>query len=484
MGSIIAKYQSTVDSNFKLSPSLHRQSIAANSNTKLVSEFLTRKLERRDLGVEVGSINYVNNSNFYFIRTKALQSNSYLPEISNESVMNIHPKSFLKYDLKENDLLISKDSNIGEVIILDKDYPNYMPSGALFRLPITENKYYLLAFLKNQFFRNQLDMLVPKGATIRHAGTKFLDCKIPLPNKNTQKVIDYVEGFMKLIVNLEKAIKTKFSIIEKIIIEELNQSKEKAPGFVFNQPTVSELLTNKRLDTGIYSNRFKEIDYLIKNYKHGFEYIDPKKLKSGKTPDIRHIGNDHTLKYRWVTPSNCSDIGYLNNDERISMPEANNLNQNSMLLVNRTSRGGRGEYVGIAVYYDLDIYGIGQYNQGIYRIFNYSNEDLIFKTCFMNTSIMRKYCSYMCVGSKMKEMKASQFLTIPFPAFGKEIKDEMLRLYTTPALFASSTIVLKNEASYLEQAGLMQLEETLREAKIKLDSIIANIIDDVDVEIV
>lgn len=29
-------------------------------------------------------------------------------------------------NLKEGDIIISKDSNIGEIVILDKDYPNYM----------------------------------------------------------------------------------------------------------------------------------------------------------------------------------------------------------------------------------------------------------------------------------------------------------------------------------------------------------------------
>jgi len=483
MGSVIAKYKSTTESNFKLSPSLHRKSISANSNTKLVAEFLSRGLERRDLGKEVGSLNYVKNSNYYFIRTKALQSNTYLPEISNESVVNIHPKSFLQYNLKENDILISKDSNIGEVIILDRDYPNYMPAGALYRLPINKNKYYLLAFLKNYFFRNQLDILVPKGATIRHAGTRFLNCKIPIPNNNTQNVINYVESFMRLIIDLEKAIKIKFSTIENLIVDELYQSNPKSTKFAFNQPNILELINYTRLDTGIYSKDFKEIDHIIKNYKNGYHLIDSKKLKSGKTPIIRHIGNDPTLKYRWVTPTNCSDIGYLNIDERINMLETNNLSQNSMLLVNRTSRGGKGEYVGIAAYYDISVYGPGQYNQGIYRVFNYSDEELIFKTCFMNTNIMRKYCSYMCVGSKMKEMKANQFLTIPFPNFDENKIDEIRNLYNAPFSYKNPEEALKNSKIYIIQAGLMQLEQTLRDSQQKLNDILSLIIDDLEVDI-
>jgi hypothetical protein len=288
---------------------------------------------------------------------------------------------------------------------------------------------------------------------------------------------------MRLIIDLEKAIKIKFSTIENLIVDELYQSNPKSTKFAFNQPNILELINYTRLDTGIYSKDFKEIDHIIKNYKNGYHLIDSKKLKSGKTPIIRHIGNDPTLKYRWVTPTNCSDIGYLNIDERINMLETNNLSQNSMLLVNRTSRGGKGEYVGIAAYYDISVYGPGQYNQGIYRVFNYSDEELIFKTCFMNTNIMRKYCSYMCVGSKMKEMKANQFLTIPFPNFDENKIDEIRNLYNAPFSYKNPEEALKNSKIYIIQAGLMQLEQTLRDSQQKLNDILSLIIDDLEVDI-
>ncbi|MFA6923353.1 MAG: restriction endonuclease subunit S [Bacteroidales bacterium] len=476
MNPIIIKYKSTIASNFKLSPSLHRKSISQNNNSLKVFDFLSRNLEKKDLGFEVGSLNYVKNSNYFFIRTKALQNHTFLPEISNESIESIHPKAFKNYNLKKGDILISKDSNIGEIIILDKNYLNYMPSGALYRLPIENRKYYLLAFIKHSFFRNQLDMIVPKGATIRHAGTKFLDCKIPLPNTNEKNIIAYVEAIMKLIIEFEVAIKNKFRLINDIIITELNNGQKKNK-FNFEQPFFNNLKESKRLDTGIYSETFKKIDFLIKNYVDGFFFLNTDNFRSGNTPEIRHIGTDSTLKYRWVTPTNCSDIGYLMVDERISMLGENNLNQNAMLLINRTSRGGRGEYVGIAAYYDISVYGTGHHNQGIYRVFNYTNEDLIFMTCFMNTDIMRKYCSFMCVGSKMKELKASQFFTIPFPNFDKKIKSKIVNLYNNETnLNKELSIIFDKPDLYLNKGGLVQLEILLRKLKTKLNDTLEKII--------
>lgn len=483
MKPIITKYKSTIGSSFKLSPSLHKKSVAPNSNIKNVSDFLYKELNRTDLGTEVGTINYVTGSNYFFIRTKALQDYTYLPQIAPESVVSIHPASFKNHNLQENDVILSKDSNIGEVVILDKDYPNYMLSGALYKLPIVEkNKYYLLAFLKHNFFRNQLDEMVPKGATIRHAGTKFLNCKIPIPNKNEQEIITFVEKMLKLVIKIEKEISSKFNYINNAIITELENNQKKGSEFNFNQPTFSEILSNKRLDTGIYSETFSKINFLIRNYAKGFYYIDEYKLKSGNTPKPRHIGTDKNLKYRWVTPTNCSDIGYLLFDERINMLADNNLNQNAMLLVNRTSKGGKGEYVGIATYYDVNIYGKGHHNQGIYRVFDYADEELIFMTCFMNTAIMRKYCSCMCVGSKMKELRANQFLLIPFPKFTEEIKQKIVQAYNNPNdLSNEQKGLFTNPSKYLDKAGIIQLETLLRKLQSKLNDTLDKIINDEDV---
>lgn len=96
-------------------------------------------------------------------------------------------------------MLISKDSNVGEIAILDKDYPNTMLCGGIYKLPVIKNKYYLLAFIKSELFRQQIDFLVPRGSTIRHGKTKFLDCLIPMPNKNRKETILYIELLMQAI---------------------------------------------------------------------------------------------------------------------------------------------------------------------------------------------------------------------------------------------------------------------------------------------
>ncbi len=137
------------------------------------------------------------------------------------------PNSFVKMNLKAGDLIISKDSNIGEIVILDKDYPNVMLSGALYKLPVSQYKYYLLAMMKHAIFREQLDFIVPKGATIRHAKTLFLDCEIPMPNENSENVIQFVENLTQAIVNKQRLIKERHRAILPLIEKELLDNQKR-----------------------------------------------------------------------------------------------------------------------------------------------------------------------------------------------------------------------------------------------------------------
>ena len=145
--------------DYTLSASQYKTFCIKNQSTKTVADFLERGLERSDLGVEVGSEAYVEKSKYVFIKTKALQEETYLLNDVKDAFEYVTPQSFVKMNLKKGDLIISKDSNVGEIAILDKDYPNAMLCSGIYRLPIKEHKLYLLAFIKHPIFRQQIDYL-------------------------------------------------------------------------------------------------------------------------------------------------------------------------------------------------------------------------------------------------------------------------------------------------------------------------------------
>ncbi len=482
MKSIITTFKSIKGKDCLLSSSLHKQTNVANNNHLSLKSLLSRELSRSDLGKEVGSINYVSGSNFFFIKTKALQTFSFLPILNSESTESIMPQSFVEYNLKAGDVILSKDSNIGEIVILDKDYPHYMLSGALYKLPLNEfDKFYILAFIKHRYFREQLNRLVPKGATLRHAGTKFLDCNIPFPLKNKEAIINHISNVTKKIIEIEIEIKKRDSEINDIIETELVENQKPDSNYSFSHATYRQLSTGNRLDTGVYSNTFQQITHLLTNYKLGVFYIDAAKLRSGSTPKIRDISDYRDDGIRWITPTNCSDWGFIQTHEKISTPTQNNLGEDAVLLINRTSRGGKGEYVGIGTFYDYDAYGEGHHNQGIYRITGYNKELLVFITTFMNTKMMRKYCSALSVGSKMKEIKSEQFLSIPIPTFGQKVIKQVYKLFYTENFDRNIDAILSLKHSNIGLFHLSIAENILTKY---LDSVLDMIINNIEFNVI
>lgn len=482
MKSIIITFKSIKGKDCLLSSSLHRQINVANENILSLRSLLSRELNRNDLGKEVGSINYVSGSNFFFIRTKALQMFSFLPILNSESTESIMPQSFVNHNLKAGDIILSKDSNIGETVILDKDYPNYMLSGALYKLPLNDfDKFYILAFIKHRYFREQLNRLVPKGATLRHAGTKFLDCNIPFPVNNKEAVVNHISNVTKKIVEIEVEIKKRDREINDIIETELVKNQKSNSSYIFSHATYSQLSIRKRLDTGVYSNTFKLITHLLTNYKLGVFYIDAANLRSGSTPKIRDISSYSEGSTRWITPTNCSDWGFIQTHEKIVTPTKNNLSEDAVLLINRTSRGGKGEYVGIATFYDYNTYGKGHHNQGIYRITGYNKELLVFITTFMNTKMMRKYCSALSVGSKMKEIKSEQFLSIPIPVFEQKVLSQVYNLFYTENFDRNIDNILSLQSN---NVGLFHLSIAKDILTKYLNSVLDMIIDNIDFNVI
>ena len=409
-------FSSIVDKDFTLSSSQFMELVMPNQNYLYVKDFLNRPLQRKDLGVEIGSINYIGKSTHYFLRTKALQAHSFLPEITSETALPIMPDSFVKMNLKKGDLIISKDSNIGEVAILDKDYPNLMLSGALYKLPIVEKKYYLLAFIKHNIFREQLDFMVPKGATIRHAKTMFLDCKIPMPNHNVENTVKFVEILTQAIINKEQLIKERHETILHSIENELLNNKS-TNNFKCELPTISEIEEAGRLDTGSYTEAFKKINFLVKNYKGGCATIDKLgfSLSRGQNLQESNIGKSiYSEKYfknfyTLALPTHFSDFGTI--DKIIYL---GNSNQLKTLKLGEIIFGAEGTFRSIVVCsihdnYITNIHGI--------TLFNSDLTLSIFVKCYLDYLTKKGVINCVKVGGHGGSFAQKYWGIIPFPKF-------------------------------------------------------------------
>ena len=473
----------------KLSP--HQLNILTfqNHNIETVGNLLKRKLKNSDKGIEVGSTNYISNSTHYFLRSKAFQEHSYLPQLEIDSFVPVNPTAFKQYDLKAEDILITKDSNIGEVIILDEDYPNFMYSGAIYRLPIATNKYYLLAFLKNQIFKNQLDEMVPKGATIRHAGTKFLECKIPFPTqKNSQQIISFVERLTRSVVNKQIEIKRKNNNILKLIENEL-LTNQKNITFQYHHPNLQDIKSSGRLDVGIYSEAFQRTNFLVTNYNKGYVDLISRgyKWSRGTSLEIKGLGtrlNSDDYKdgfYELVTPTDISEFGTIISSSFIgTSKELKTIKKGDIIF------GGEGFLKGRSFVVCEDVDNIATNYHGI-RIYRDKPDlvDSVFIRCFLAYWRSKGMIDAIGVGGSGGHCAPQYFPLIATPLFSENKKSEVASLYHNPIPYPnelSTNNFLSEDQKWNEQAGIYEIDKNMKKIRKFLNGIISKIVDNEDVE--
>jgi type I restriction enzyme S subunit len=484
-------FNSIVDKNYTLSSSQYMDLIMPNENFLFVKDFLRRDLQRKDLGAEVGSLNYIGQSTHYFIRTRALQSHTFLPEITTETALPIMPNSFVKMNLKQGDLIISKDSNIGEIVILDKDYPNFMLSGAIYKLPVTEKKYYLLAFIKHNIFREQLDFMVPKGATIRHAKTLFLDCKIPLPNKDAENVISFIEVLTQAIINKEKLIKERHEAILNSIETEL--SSNQAPNkFSFELPRLKELEEVGRLDTNLYRKHFKKVVFEIQNYKNGFQTISDLgfTLSRGQNLQVSNIGESVYSKkkysnfYTLMLPKFLSKYGTVDTIEYLG-----NQNDLKTLQIGDLIFGAEGFEKGRSiVIIEAQTRAITNIHGITIQQKEHDVNKAIFVKCCLDYLRSKGLIDLYAVGGNGGSLAQKYWEIIPFPKFDRTKQDEIAKLYhNVEVAYNADTFTLADflvkDNKYNQQAGIYELDKTAKQLKDILNQSIDNIVNDKAVKI-
>lgn len=480
-----------IEKDYTLSSSQFMELVMPNKNFLYVKDFLSRPLQRKDLGVEVGSLNYIGKSTHFFLRTKALQPHSFSPEITSETALPIMPNSFVNMNLKKGDLIISKDSNIGEIVILDKDYPNHMLSGALYKLPVIDKKYYLLAFLKHNIFREQLDFMVPKGATIRHAKTLFLDCKIPMPNHNPNDTIKYIELLTQAIVNKEQLIKQRHDSILEAIQTELYKN-QKTNTFKFELPSYNEIKNIGRLDTNLYRKQFKELVFKIKNYYQSYQTINDLgfTLSRGQNLQVSNIGESIYSKkkysnfYTLMLPKFLSKYGTIDKVEYLGNPNTlKTLKKGDLIFGAEGFEKGRSIVVVESREKVItNIHGITLQQKG------QNLTKAIFIKCFLDYLRSKGLIDLYAVGGNGGSLAQKYWDIIPFPNFSEAKQNEITILYHNPdSVYNTKAFTLDNfleqDNAFNKTAGIYELDKTAKQLKELLNKAIDNIVIDKPVEI-
>ncbi|HBW58897.1 MAG TPA: hypothetical protein DEF25_01175 [Thermoanaerobacter sp.] len=476
-----------------LSSCSYKTVLFKNKNIKSIRELLSEKPSN---GQEIGSFSYTSKSKFYFIRTKALQSNYFLPILNDiQCAVPIFPSAFKDFDLRKGDILISKDANIGESGYLDEDLPNFMLSGGLVRLRFPINiRYYVFAFMKSNFFKSQIDYLTgSRGATIRHAKTSWLDAVIPFPDqRNKVEIIEYISLLTKAVIRKEREIKKKYEKIMSLIDKELKQN-QKPNEFIYNLPIFENIQEVCRLNTGIFCEDYKRKQLIIENYVHGAKNIFDSgfTLKRGQNLAVSIIGRSIYTEeykpnfYKLIRPLNLTDYGtvekyeYLGNRNKLQT-----LNKGDILF---SAEGTIGKFY---VFIDVDDKTITNYHGIVISRKNHRDNDnieAIFLGLFLGYLRLIGILDHIAVGGQGGSLAQKYLDQIKIPNFPIEKKEEITRYYYNPVNYEKDKLNLiefeEEDVRITTEAGIIQLDKQIKAIKQRIDQVLYNIAMDMEVNV-
>lgn len=438
-------------------------------------------------GKEVGSKAYINKSPYYFIRTKACQPENYLLDLKDGGVKPVSPHYFTYQDIREGDIFVLKDSNVGEVVYIDQDLDNFMMSGGIRKLRIKSDSLYIFAFLKSIFFKDQLEILIGKGATIKHAQDKYLDCIVVFPSNNEEKVKEYVKTLVEAVIRKEKEIKIKDSEIIKTFDNELLSSSNTEINY---RLTFNELLSSQRFDAGYLSGDFKNQVNIIKNYKNGAKTIYELgfTIERGQNLQISAIGNSIYSEeykpnyYKLYLPTYITEVGTMSNIIYLGNPNELKCLEYGDLVI-----GGEGFDKGRSIVITEQISNTITNIHGI--ILKNKDKNLyesIYLKCFLHYIRSKGMIDNFGAGGNGGSLGIKYWDNIYVPIFGNEIKNKLISLYYNNINFDSISSIgeFKEKDNLITQkSGILDLDRQIKILKKRINEVIGQIYHNYDIKL-
>lgn len=469
--------------DYSLSPSMYKSVNIKNENKPLIRELLDDK-KPFEKGVEPGRQWYMKDSPYRFIRTKALQEHNFTLYPKGECIIPINPSKYVDIELKKGDILLSKDSNIGEcALIYGEEAKNADISGGIVRLNVKPevDRYYLFALMKHPIFKEQLSAMVPKGATIKHAGDRWLNCRIPFPNKNNHSIVKWVSTAVKVIASMELEISVKTDMIFNSITNELLKNQKKP--IIYNEPHFETIEKEARLDAAIYCKEYVEKISLIENYSLG--YLTPTEygftVIPGPSLEIKllkvRIDSETPREdyYKLILPTNISEYGTMNKIQFMGTPKKLPLLHKGDIIF-----GEAGFQKGRSLVLTEEIPKCTTNAHGLYaRRYPVNMKDSYYFRCIFDWYRRQGLIDLMAVGGSGGHFSPEYFDYIRIPNFPQNIIDSITRYYCIddPDIYVGDdlNLVLNND---IKKMGIVQLDAVIKCLKTKLYKILENIIND------
>lgn len=453
------------------SPTNYKKLLIENKKQKKVADFLENEIPYTR-GIEPGSSAYVDYSEQKFLRNSCIDNISF--SVNKEKYKYINPHYINDSVLKNEDVLICTDANIGDSCLFISDNEKVIISSGMVKLNFKEDrdKYYLLAFLRDDYFREQLATLTPKGATIRHSGELFLQCLVP--ECPSEWVYTVMENLIKNIAYAEYFCNKKIRKSEMMMEEEFIVKK-----YDYINPSFKVLLEKVRLDSGIYSEKVFQWNQNIENYKNGYTNLEGFgfKTKRGPSLQVRDLGRSiKTNEYRkgynvLIYPSDISSSGYIS--KTVYLGARNPVWFLSEKYILFSSEGTIGKTFIIcdnSMKFTTNIHGTM-----IYPIDNTTDiPKSIFLGLYLNYLRSNGVLNMMSVGANGGSFAVGYWDNIIIPKVDNKFMNEVSVIYNN-SMKLNPTVYDKKS---LEKSGIYQLNNFIIKSKIVLEKLCNDIKND------
>lgn len=447
-----------------LSPNNYKKLTIKNKNQINIREFLQEKVPFVK-GKEPGSSFYVKVSEQIFLRNSCINNIRFSTDKSKYIYLN--PNYYNENTVSDGDILFCTDANIGDccLFISDNEKVTYSSGMIKLRFKNEKEKYYVMAFLRDDYFREQLDAKTPKGATIRHSGDRFLDCKIP--KCPSDWILDVMENLVKNIAYAEYESEQKLRETERLIKKELI-----IKDFDYVNPTIKQLKGKMRLDSGAYSNIVFQWLENVKEYERGCCSLEEFgfELKRGPNLAKRDLGRSiQTGKYRkgysiLLYPSDISSSGYI---EKVSYLGARNpiwfLEKGNILF---SAEGTIGKTFVVC---DESMHFTTNFHGTIVKPIkeNSDLQDSIFLGLYLNFLRSEGVFDRLAVGGNGGSFAVGYWNNILIPKIDNKFKEKLAKYYHNEIELNP----IKHERDKIKEAGIYELNQFLIKTKAVLDLI-------------
>lgn len=212
---------------------------------------------------------YLSHGSFLLVSGTDFESGN----INWNSVVFVSEERFAqdkKIQLKEGDVLVTKDGTIGKVAIVDKlEYPATLNSGVFVVRPTIKeiDSKYFYYYLLSRHFKDFLSKLTA-GSTITHLYQKdFVTYKFRFPSKKEQTAIATALSDMDSLIAATKKLLAKKGAIKQGLMQELLSGKTRLSGYIGDWSNKTIKTISSSIVRGPFGGALKKEFFVNTGYK-------------------------------------------------------------------------------------------------------------------------------------------------------------------------------------------------------------------------